>query len=102
MSEWISVEDKLPDSGKKVIATYKNALSKTRRIMAFYAPRFTIDSTSDDDEGVGEYNETDDEYYLTEGWWECIDNWGDYAHIKVNEGEVTHWMPLPEPPEEIE
>lgn len=32
------------------------------------------------------------------GWYECIDNWDEYSQVAINEGEPTHWMPLPTPP----
>ena len=33
------------------------------------------------------------------GWYECIDNWDDYTEVAIHEGEPTHWMPLPAPPQ---
>ena len=51
-----------------------------------------------DAEACIEYDEAADTYYVTEGWYECIDNWDDYSSVAVTEGEVTHWMPLPQPP----
>jgi hypothetical protein len=97
MSEWIRVKDKLPDG--KVIACYKNRSGKVRRIMAEYFHRYTIESSMDD--GVeDEYCEDNDNYYIVEGWYEIIDNWEDWGSVRVTEGEVTHWMPLPEPPKE--
>ncbi len=35
---------------------------------------------------------------LKGGWYECIDNWGDYTEVAIHEGEPSHWMPLPAPP----
>ena len=95
MSEWISVEDRLPE--KKVLATYKNRAGNNRIIVADYFPRFTVESNAEYDD-YDEYCEEKDTYYYREGWYEQQDNWGDYASIYVNEGKVTHWMPLPELP----
>jgi hypothetical protein len=51
----------------------------------------------DDDEDNFEYCDTDDEYYIPAGWYECILNWEEYSSVKINDGVVTHWMNLPEP-----
>ena len=35
---------------------------------------------------------------VKQGWYESIHNWDDYSVVGI-EDIVTHWMPLPEPPE---
>jgi len=96
--QWISVEDRLPEV--QCVATYLNRSGKRRRIMAEYFRRYTVEANMDDSsEGVSEYCEEKDTYFYAEGWWERIDNWEDYSFIVVHEGEITHWMPLPNPPE---
>ena len=37
-------------------------------------------------------------YYIPQGWYEAIANWDEYSTVHINEGIVTHWMPLPEAP----
>lgn len=86
--KWISVDDRLPESGRQVIAFYRNCLGKRRWIMAFYAHRWR------------EYADEADEYFLCRVWYEVIDNWDEWSSIAVNEGTVTHWMPLPAAPGE--
>jgi len=39
------------------------------------------------------------EYYLKEGWYELIDNWGDYSSVAIVEGKVDYWLPIPPAPE---
>ena len=94
--KWISVSNEMPEHGKPVLATYKNSHGKNRRVIAFYLGRW--EEEADCDECNDEYSERKDMYYLKEGWYEQIDNWGDYTSVTVHEGEVTHWMPLPECP----
>ena len=98
---WISVADALPNSGVTVLACYRNRLGKLRRIRAYWISAKTVEANPEDWDQCSEYDEATDTYYVTEGWFECIDNWGDYSAVAVSEGEVTHWMPLPEAPQEV-
>jgi len=99
MSDWISVKDELPNTSRNVLAYYVNSHNKYRIIKAFYAPRFTIESNGED-ETYDEYCEEKDTYYLMTGWYECIDNWGDFSSIFIHQGDVTHYQPLPAPPQD--
>ena len=97
-ARWIPVSERLPE--RKCVAFYKNSHGKNRTIMAEYLPRYSVETNGEcDNDGVEEYNEEKDAYYYIEGWWEMIDNWPDYTMVVVHE-EVTHWIPLPEPPKE--
>lgn len=98
--QWISVKERLPEAGAVVLAFYLTERGFVRIIRAFYAPKYTLDPGGWDDEGVDEYCEDKDAYFLAEGWWECIENWDTYDHVKVHQGYITHWMPLPAPPKE--
>jgi hypothetical protein len=86
----------LPEPNVPVLAYVTNAYSGNRSmvIRAQHAPAKTLEQSSDC-EG-GDYDEESGTYWCVEGWYEtnCFDeiNW------KVD-GEVTHWMPLPEKPE---
>jgi hypothetical protein len=99
--EWISVDDRLPESGvlcllccdvKRHDGTHRQYICD-----GFHAERFKEECYSADDECVTEYNEETDEYYLHEGWYEEINNWDEYSSIAIDD-TVTHWMPLPEAP----
>lgn len=98
-AEWISVDERLPESGKTVLATYLNRLGKRRRIRAQYIAPKTREQNVDYDELDGEYDEATDKYYWETGWYECIDNWGGYSHVAVCEGDVTHWTLMPDAPD---
>jgi hypothetical protein len=91
-AQWISVDERLPEG--KCLAVYVTPSGKQRLIRAMYVKRFSIEVTEDGDT-YSEYREEDDKEYLHEGWYECIDNWGEYSSCFVNEGTVTHWQPLP-------
>lgn len=94
---WIPVSERLPEG--TVLAYYTNSHGKGRRIRARYVKRFTQES-EDIDNFDAQYDEETDTYYDAEGWYELLDNWGDYSSVAVFEGEVTHWAPLPPPPKE--
>lgn len=94
---WINVNEQMPEAGKKVIATYLNSYGKKRTIIASWVPRWT-EQDYGDEETASEYNEEKDTYFLKEGWYEQLDNWGDYTSCFVHEGKIAYWMPLPESP----
>ena len=68
---------------------------------AFYVAPGTYEEDSDftwDYEALGDYNEERDSFEIPAGWYERIHNWDDYGSVKIY-STVTHWMPLPAPPE---
>lgn len=73
MSEWISVKDRLPDECDNLVLAIANG-KPCRNITLEDA--YVLAS-----------------YVPNEGW--IIDEWPMWE-----EAEVTHWMPLPEPPKE--
>ena len=103
--KWISVKDRLPESGVHVFVCCENPGSlgsKTRYICdGFYAGKYKVKADWYDDDSAVEYSEEDDEYYFEEGWYEVIKNWGDYNSVVIDDCP-THWMPMPEPHEEEE
>ena len=101
-TKWISVEDRLPESGVHVLICcemhrYGGEIAGKYVCDGYYAEANKIIAGGFPDECNCEYSEEDDEYYLCEGWYEVIKNWDDYSSVTV-EDFVTHWMPLPEPP----
>ena len=103
MSEWISVAERLPESGVHVLLCCEMRLifgGAGRYVCdGFYAAQWKVCAGGFPDECAAEYSEEDDEYYLFEGWYEVIKNWDDYNSVVIGDF-VTHWMPLPEPPQD--
>ena len=103
--EWISVEDRLPENGVHCLlcCTVKFSGGTRRRYICtgFHAEKYKNLAYGVDDDCVTDYNEEDDEYYISEGWYEVINNWDDYDFVAIDDF-VTHWMPLPTPPAEKE
>ena len=92
-----SVSERLPEPSAKVLAHYFNDLGNGRTICAIWVPAKTR-SDSDGDDDFAEYDIKTDKFYWPEGWYEVIENWEDLGYVKVNEGEVVYWQPLPEWP----
>ena len=101
-TKWISVKDRLPESGVYVLICcemhrYGGEIAGKYVCDGYYAEANKIIAGGFPDECNCEYSEEDDEFYLCEGWYEVIKNWDDYNSVTV-EDSVTHWMPLPQPP----
>ena len=90
----VPVAERLPEPGVKVLAHYFNSHGKSRTVCARWIPaRFESRDFEPDD--LLEYDEDSNIFYWPEGWYEVIENWDDYECVTINEGEVTHWQPLP-------
>lgn len=80
MSEWISVKDRLPDKEGIYLCFYRYCGCDIFRILSF---AFNLE----------EVDEFDFKGQNRSGWYNRDSEWGYYEM-----SEVTHWMPLPEPP----
>jgi len=92
---WISVDERLPVAGLKVLVCYRNSLGLVRRTCAHHAPLHTIDASHWED-GT---DDTEDGCFEPEGWWE------DPVEVESMEfihDTVTHWCRLPPAPTDSE
>lgn len=100
--QWIPCNVALPKTEEEVSVTceHLDIYGKPHRYVckAYHVDRYTVRADFDYwDEGCDEYCEEDDQYYVLEGWYECIHNWGDYSSVRITEDKVVAWCPLPEP-----
>ena len=99
--KWISVKERLPEAERTVFVRVfpESQYMKPYTTNACYIPPKTVLAENFLDENsdglADEYDESNDCYWVKEGWFEiCME--GEYNY-KIN-GTITHWMPLPEPP----
>lgn len=93
-NNWISVETAMPVSGVRVLFLWSNGLDKARTSAGQYNAKYTEEANDLDCEDT-EYDDVTDENYLAEGWQE----WGWETEYSAYVTGVTHWQPLPRPPE---
>lgn len=93
--EWIKPSEMLPPTEYLVLAHYKNILDKDRYIIAFYAPKFTIECDADFDNDWYEYCEEKDCYYLPEGWYENVEACSDYSSYYADSQDMIAWTEIP-------
>lgn len=97
MSEWISVDKKMPKPLQNVLVLVNaNSTKNQNQMVANFVPKFTEEYQGDDD--CYDYDEERSCGYVKEGWYvNTAYTSDDYGAYYLDE-KVTHWMPLPEPP----
>lgn len=100
---WIPCSERMPEVETEVLALCD------RNGYRFVCPAIYEDGKMSEANSVwhweelwayGGYDEENDCYFVPEGWWENrLFNQDDVCNNLID-CPVTHWMPLPEPPEE--
>ena len=104
-NEWVSVEERLPESQTPVLAVLQSkTFSKYITISVLAHIGYHEVNTEDDFgwreyEGETEYDEKKDCFWVHPCWYE-VNAVDDNPNWEVDDVyEVTHWMPLPAPPD---
>jgi len=103
LAQWIPVSERLPECKKSVFVSCISPHTGNRftQKAVYISPKTVLadDFLSDEcdcSDGIMEYDEENDCYWVTEGWFE------DSLEAEINyhiTWEVTHWLPLPNPHE---
>lgn len=100
-NEWVSVEERLPKAEKEVRLFCITSNGYKYQCQGFYVPPGMHRDDSDyswDWECCEQYDEDSGDYFVNPGWYESVHNWDEYSAFGIAD-KVTHWMPLPAPPE---
>lgn len=100
-NEWVSVEERLPKAEKEVRLFCITSNGYKYQCQGFYVPPGMHRDDSDYSwnwECCEQYDEDSGDYFVNPGWYESVHNWDEYSAFGIAD-KVTHWMPLPAPPE---
>ncbi len=92
-ADWISVEDRLPETGRAVLVARFGWTGKEVVTRAFYVAKHTLDADDWEDWEDADYDEAADQYWCPEGWYEEMTS--EHCDYFYPVGGVTDWQPLP-------
>lgn len=95
--DWTPCADgqNLPQSEKQVLLTCISDNKRIYECKGYYLAKHSKEIGCADDL-ESDYDEETDRNYCPEGFYECIENWGDYSFVYIND-TVLAWQPLPTP-----
>ena len=95
---WISTEERLPETQLRVLAVMLYDGRKPRIIRAMHIPAKTVECLDSEFNDAVVYDSESECHYLGAGWYELMEE-GEYDYVGPLSDSVTHWAEMPELPE---
>ena len=95
---WISTEERLPETQLRVLAVMLYDGRKPRIIRAMHIPAKTVECLDWEFNDAVVYDSESECHYLGAGWYELMEE-GEYYYVGPLSDSVTHWAEMPELPE---
>ena len=95
---WISAEDRLPETQLRVLAVMLYDGRKPRIIRAMHIPAKTVECLDWEFNDAVVYDSESERHYFGAGWYELMEE-GEYDYVGPLSDSVTHWAEMPELPE---
>ena len=95
---WISTEERLPETQLRVLAVMLYDGRKPRIIRAMHIPAKTVECLDWEFNDAVVYDSESECHYLGAGWYELMEE-GEYDYVGPLSDSVTHWAEMPELPE---
>ncbi|MEA4869914.1 MAG: DUF551 domain-containing protein [Christensenella sp.] len=92
---WTPCAERLPENEKNVLLSCRTDRGRDYTCRGHYVEKYTKEIGCADDLEA-DYDDETDRNYCPEGFYENIENWGDYSFVYIND-TVLAWQPLPEP-----
>ena len=105
-SKWISVNEKLPEAEMRVLVCAETRCTDGKKYRHITAAMYEDGNVWREDSSwnfndfnnLESYDEEKDDWKIPKGWWEYTIYNDDEGNYMIDDF-VTHWIPLPEPPE---
>jgi len=95
---WISTEERLPETQLRVLAVMLYDGRKPRIIRAMHIPAKTVECLDWEFNDAVVYDSESERHYFGAGWYELMEE-GEYDYVGPLSDSVTHWAEMPELPE---
>lgn len=94
--KWIPISEQMPRSGQRILIYWTNRSGRDRTSLGYWVDHMDEECHWEDWEEFAVHDEETDRYFVPEDWYE----WGWETEQMSSLSNVSHWMHLPEPPQD--